>query len=182
MHGRRGHPEVTLHVSFCRRITVDFGVVVDEGCIRLLHTSIHIVCMYATYTMFAYNICTYTMYTLVHTNRQNNSKCCYSIRQKIMQHMHGNIPYTFDCWADPMFHLLLLPSTIVLQGIVVQCLVAEAAPSAPYSVRFRLRFWFWRSGSLSTVPFASSAQGPSVESRPPSASFAHVPNGGKILF
>ena len=28
--------------------------------------------------------------------------------QKSMQHMHGNIPYTFDYWADLGVHLLLL--------------------------------------------------------------------------
>ena len=27
--------------------------------------------------------------------------------------MYGNIPYMFDCWADPGIHLLLLKSSIV---------------------------------------------------------------------
>ena len=25
-----------------------------------------------------------------------------------MQHMHDNIPTMFDCWADPVVHLLIL--------------------------------------------------------------------------
>ena len=25
--------------------------------------------------------------------------CC--VHEKNMQHMHGNIPHMFDCWADP---------------------------------------------------------------------------------
>ena len=32
--------------------------------------------------------------------------------KKIMQHMDGNIPYTFYCWADPGVHLLLLKSSM----------------------------------------------------------------------
>ena len=31
---------------------------------------------------------------------------------KIMQHMHGNIPYMFDYWADPVVHLLLGKSSM----------------------------------------------------------------------
>ena len=27
--------------------------------------------------------------------------------------MHGNIPYLFDFWADPIVHLLLLKSSMV---------------------------------------------------------------------
>ena len=34
------------------------------------------------------------------------------MNQKIMQHMNGNIPYRFDCWADPVVHLLLLKSSM----------------------------------------------------------------------
>ena len=30
----------------------------------------------------------------------------------MIQHMHGNIPYMFDCWADPVVHLLLLKSSM----------------------------------------------------------------------
>ena len=33
-----------------------------------------------------------------------------------MQHMHSNIPYMFDCWADPVVHLL--PPTKELHGLV----------------------------------------------------------------
>ena len=32
---------------------------------------------------------------------------------KIMQHMHGNIPYKFGCWADLVVHLLVLKSSRV---------------------------------------------------------------------
>ena len=32
--------------------------------------------------------------------------------QKIMQHMHGTIPYMFDCWADPVVHLLLVKNSM----------------------------------------------------------------------
>ena len=28
------------------------------------------------------------------------SCCVYGKPNKIMQHTHGNIPYTIDCWAD----------------------------------------------------------------------------------
>ena len=27
--------------------------------------------------------------------------------------MHGNFPYMFDCWADPVAHLFLLKSSMV---------------------------------------------------------------------
>ena len=26
--------------------------------------------------------------------------------------MHGNIPLMFDCWADPIFHMLLLKNSL----------------------------------------------------------------------
>ena len=29
-----------------------------------------------------------------------------------MQHTHGNLPYMFDCWADPFAHLLPLKSSM----------------------------------------------------------------------
>ena len=32
----------------------------------------------------------------------------------IMEHMYGNIPYMFDCWADPVVHLFLLKSSMVV--------------------------------------------------------------------
>ena len=39
--------------------------------------------------------------------------CCVHVNpSKIMLHMHDIIPYIFDCWADPVFHLILLKSSI----------------------------------------------------------------------
>ena len=38
------------------------------------------------------------------------SCCVYDKSKRIMQHMHGNIPYLFDLCADPCVHLLLLKS------------------------------------------------------------------------
>ena len=40
------------------------------------------------------------------------SCCVYVNPPKIMQHMHGIIPYMFDCWADLVVHLLLLNSSM----------------------------------------------------------------------
>ena len=37
---------------------------------------------------------------------QAESCCVYVKPEKIMQHMYGIIPYLFDCWADPVAHLL----------------------------------------------------------------------------
>ena len=39
---------------------------------------------------------------------QVESGCVYVKPKKIMQQMHGLIPQLFDCWADPVAHLLLL--------------------------------------------------------------------------
>ena len=36
------------------------------------------------------------------------SCCVITNCPKIMQHMHGNLPYMSDYWADPVVHLLLL--------------------------------------------------------------------------
>ena len=36
--------------------------------------------------------------------------CC--VFDKIMQHMNGNIPLMFDCWANPVVHLFLLNSSM----------------------------------------------------------------------
>ena len=33
------------------------------------------------------------------------SCCVYVKLPKIMQHMHGIIPYMFDCWADPVVRI-----------------------------------------------------------------------------
>ena len=38
--------------------------------------------------------------------------CVYDRPKKIMQHMDGNIPFMFYCWADPGVHLLLLKSSM----------------------------------------------------------------------
>ena len=39
--------------------------------------------------------------------------CCVNGKPlKSMQHMHGNIPLMFDCWADPIFHMLLLKNSL----------------------------------------------------------------------
>ena len=43
---------------------------------------------------------------------QAESCCVYVKPQKIMQHMHDIIPKLFDCWADPVAHLLLLKSSM----------------------------------------------------------------------
>ena len=40
------------------------------------------------------------------------AESCYVKPQKIMQHMHGNIPYMFNCWAYPVVHLLLQQSSM----------------------------------------------------------------------
>ena len=37
---------------------------------------------------------------------------CFWQAKKIMQLIHGNFPYMFDCWADPVFHLLLKSSMV----------------------------------------------------------------------
>ena len=34
-----------------------------------------------------------------------------------MQQMHGIIPQLFDCWADPVAHLLLLKSSMVRAAV-----------------------------------------------------------------
>ena len=36
------------------------------------------------------------------------SCCVYEIPTTLCKHMHGNFPYMFDYWADPVLHLLLL--------------------------------------------------------------------------
>ena len=38
---------------------------------------------------------------------QAESCCVYVQPEKFMQHMHDIIPKLFDCWADPVAHLLL---------------------------------------------------------------------------
>ena len=40
------------------------------------------------------------------------SCCVYVKPEKIMQHKHGIISQLFDCWADPVAHLLLLKSSM----------------------------------------------------------------------
>ena len=44
------------------------------------------------------------------------SNCCvYEKPEKIVQYMHGNISFMFDCWADPVVHLLLLKSSMTFR-------------------------------------------------------------------
>ena len=43
---------------------------------------------------------------------QAESSCVYVKHQKIDQHICGIIPQLFDCWANPVVHLLLLKSSI----------------------------------------------------------------------
>ena len=38
--------------------------------------------------------------------------CVYDKTLKVVQHMHGNIQHIFDCWADPVVHLLALKSSM----------------------------------------------------------------------
>ena len=39
----------------------------------------------------------------------NGKRLCLRTTQEVMQqHMHGIMPYIFDCWADLVVHLLLL--------------------------------------------------------------------------
>ena len=39
--------------------------------------------------------------------------CCVNVKpKKIMQHMHGIIPYLFDFWAIPVAHLIILESSM----------------------------------------------------------------------
>ena len=40
--------------------------------------------------------------------------CAHDKHPKSMQHIYGNIPYAFNCWADPVVHLLLLKRSIYL--------------------------------------------------------------------
>ena len=43
---------------------------------------------------------------------QVESCCVYVQPPKIMLHMHGDIPYMFGGWNDPVVHLLLLQSSM----------------------------------------------------------------------
>ena len=36
----------------------------------------------------------------------------YDKSKQNMQHKHGIFPYMFDCWTDPVVHLLLLKSSM----------------------------------------------------------------------
>ena len=51
---------------------------------------------------------------------QAESCCVYVKPEKIMQHMRGIIPKLFDCWANPVDHLLLLKSSMVYLA-QIQC-------------------------------------------------------------
>ena len=48
--------------------------------------------------------------------------------------MHDNIPYLFDCWADPVIHLLLLKFFIV-GAIRWFCKFASILPEAVSSAQ-----------------------------------------------
>ena len=59
---------------------------------------------------------------LISLQIHNWDKCChlvfgkafvYKRQNTILQHIHGNIPYMFDRWADPVVHLLLLKSSML---------------------------------------------------------------------
>ena len=50
------------------------------------------------------------------TSAQVKRCCVYDQPKNIMQQMHGNISYMLDCWANPVFHLLLLKSFMVGSG------------------------------------------------------------------
>ena len=39
------------------------------------------------------------------------SCCVFDTPKKFAQHVHGNIPYMVDCWANTAVHLLLLKSS-----------------------------------------------------------------------
>ena len=60
---------------------------------------------------------------------QAESCCVYVKPQKIMQHMYGIIPKLFDCWANPVAHLLLLKSsmdrilTYIARQSIAECLI-----------------------------------------------------------
>ena len=46
--------------------------------------------------------------------------CCVCVKpKKIMQKMHGIIPQLFDCWADPVAHLLLLKSSMATLDMTI---------------------------------------------------------------
>ena len=39
--------------------------------------------------------------------RHKQKAVVFMLSQKNLNHMHGIIPLLFDCWADPVVHLLL---------------------------------------------------------------------------
>ena len=41
------------------------------------------------------------------------SCCVHDKLNIIMQHMHGIIPHMFDCWTEPVVHLLLQKSSML---------------------------------------------------------------------
>ena len=53
---------------------------------------------------------TCTWSSLAEGSAQMSNCCVYEKPEKIVQYMHGNISFMFDCWADPVVHLLLLKS------------------------------------------------------------------------
>ena len=57
------------------------------------------------------------------------SCCVLTNRNNIIQKIHDNIPFIFECWADPVVHLLLLKSSmykfIYAQGRINKCSLVE---------------------------------------------------------
>ena len=49
---------------------------------------------------------------------QAENCCVYVKPKKFMQYMNGIIPLLFDCWADPIAHLLPLKSSMLQRGVI----------------------------------------------------------------
>ena len=52
---------------------------------------------------------------------QIESFCVLSNHKNVIKYTHGIIPHLFDCWADPVVHLLLLKSSMAIQLRIVTC-------------------------------------------------------------
>ena len=67
-----------------------------------------------------------------------SSRCklwCLEYTEEIVQHIHDNITYTFDDWANPVAHLLL-PKELHGQSVEViasKALVIGATPGLKHS-------------------------------------------------
>ena len=51
--------------------------------------------------------------TLVEGDEGCIGYCVHDKQEQIMQHMYGNNPFMFDCWAYPVVNLLLLKSSMI---------------------------------------------------------------------